>query len=402
MELTHAALKSPPDMHTNGHTERERVRTGLGTLAGTLLLADGSCFRGQGLGAPGVTTGELVFTTSMTGYQEALTDPSYRGQILMFTYPLIGTYGVVSGRAQSREIQARAAIVATLSPCWSELSAHASLGEHLRANHVPALHGVDTRAIAQVVRTHGAMPAAISVHEPGLEPPLDDLQRALRACSYDTVDFVDETTVAEPEVHGHGRRLIALLDCGNKRSVIEELLRRDCQVVVLPAWTSAPDIRALAPDGVVLSNGPGNPEAAAWNRLDGRSIGETIRGLYGKLPLFGICLGHQLLALAAGGRTYKLKFGHRGANHPVQDCRTGRAFITTQNHGYAVDEDSLPPDLLVSHRNLNDGTVEGLCHRTLPIRSVQFHPEGSPGPRDAGLILDEWLDGCCNGASRAA
>jgi carbamoyl-phosphate synthase small subunit len=166
--------------------------------------------------------------------------------------------------------------------------------------------------------------------------------------------------------------------------VIEELVRRDARVTVLPARTSASEILALAPRGLVISNGPGNPAAAP--------VVETVRALYGRLPLFGICLGHQLLALAAGGRTDKLKFGHRGANHPVQDCLTGRAFVTTQNHGYAVDTASLPPDLLVSHRNLNDGTVEGLRHTSLPIRSVQFHPEGAPGPRDAGFILDEWLE----------
>jgi carbamoyl-phosphate synthase small subunit len=207
----------------------------------------------------------------------------------------------------------------------------------------------------------------------------------LEAYSYDTRDFVAETTVPRPEVHGDGNRRIALLDCGNKRSVIEELVRRDARVIVLPARTPAAEILTLAPDGVVISNGPGNPVAAG-------SVAETVRELYGRVPLFGICLGHQLMALAAGGSTYKLKFGHRGANHPVQDCHTGRAFVTTQNHGYAVDPAGLPADLLVSHRNLNDGTVEGLRHRTLPIRSVQFHPEGTPGPRDAGIVLDEWLE----------
>jgi carbamoyl-phosphate synthase small subunit len=372
----------------------------------TLLLSDGTLVHGHGLGAPGIVSGELVFTTAMTGYEEALTDPSYRGQILMFTYPLIGNYGVEPGRAQSNAVQPRAVIVSTLSDSWAGCE---SLGAYLLANRVPAVYGVDTRAIAQWVREHGAMPAALGVHgdDPvgtscvrpdvtprGCEPSLPDLRAALDACDYDTTDFVFETTVRTPEIYGRGgKALIALLDCGNKRSVIDVLLRRDAEVVALPAHTSAAEVLSLRPHGVIISNGPGNPETAA-------PVVDTIRDLYGRVPLFGICLGHQLLALAAGGRTYKLKFGHRGANHPVQECdslktagRARRAFITTQNHGYAVDPASLPPELAVSHRNLNDGTVEGLRHRTLPIHSVQFHPEGAPGPTDSSVVLDEWL-GC--------
>jgi carbamoyl-phosphate synthase small subunit len=337
-------------------------------------------------------SGELVFTTSMTGYQETLTDPSYRGQLVMFTYPLIGNYGVAPGRAQSECVHPGAAILATLSDSWSapEPSGYppdtGPLREYLLFNRVPTLYGVDTRAIAHRIRMHGAMPAVLSIHRAGCEPAICDLLTALNDCSYDTTNFIAEATVTEPTVYGKGSRLIALIDCGNKRHVIDELVRRDTQVAVLPSHTSAQDILSLAPDGVVISNGPGNPSLAA-------DIVETVRQLYGRIPLFGICLGHQLLALAAGGRTYKLKFGHRGANHPVQECSTGRAFITTQNHGYAVDPASLPDDLLVSHRNLNDGTVEGLRHRTLPIQSLQFHPEGAPGPRDAAIVLDEWLDG---------
>ena len=387
MDVVHVATDSPVSAVevAQPRSPAEGARNGANlegtSRQATLLLADSSSFRGQGLGTVGITTGELVFTTAMTGYKEALTDPSYRGQMLMFTYPLIGNYGTDPGREQSERVHPRAAIMATLSSTCSERE---SLSTYLLEHGVPAMHGVDTRAIAQRIRMHGAMPAALSVHEQECEPAMRELESALQSGSYDTTDFIAEATVTEPAVYGQGRRLVALLDCGNKRSVVDELVRRDTQVVALPASTPALDILALAPDGVLISNGPGNPETAG-------PIVETIRELYGRVPLFGLCLGHQLLALAAGGRTYKLKFGHRGANHPVQDTASGRAFITTQNHGYAVDPDSLPADLFVSHRNLNDGTVEGLRHRTLPIRSVQFHPEGAPGPRDAGVILDEWV-----------
>ncbi|HEX8919090.1 MAG TPA: carbamoyl phosphate synthase small subunit, partial [Chloroflexota bacterium] len=260
-----------------------------------------------------------------------------------------------------------------------------SLREFLNGHDVPALHGVDTRAIARHIRCHGSMPAALSIHRPGEEPSRAEFREALERFRYDSVDYVTGASVSAPQWHGDGRRLIALLDCGGKRGMIDELMRRDSRVVVLPAGTPAPAILDFAPAGVVISNGPGNPEAAA-------PVIETVRRLWGRVPLFGICLGHQVLALAAGGSTYKLKFGHRGANHPVQDVQTGRAFVTTQNHGFAVDAASLPGDLVVSHRNLNDGTVEGLRHQRLPIRSVQFHPEGAPGPRDAGVMLDEWLE----------
>lgn len=368
-------------MQTTEQVSSQSAAIARGPLAATLMLSDGTCFYGRGAGVEGLASGEVVFTTAMTGYQEALTDPSYRGQILMFTYPLIGNYGVAAGRAQSSQLQASGVVVATLSAAQAQ---SAPLAGYLARHGVPTMHGVDTRALALWTRRHGAMPGVMSVHAEQHAPSLAVLRMMLDACSYETRNFVAEATVMRPEVHGDGSRRIALLDCGNKRSVIDELVRRDTRVIVLPAHTSPADIMALRPHGVVVSNGPGNPASAP-------SVVETIRELYGRIPLFGICLGHQLLALAAGGSTYKLKFGHRGANHPVQDTVTGHAFVTTQNHGYAVDPRSLPADLLVSHRNLNDDTVEGLRHRTLPIRSVQFHPEGAPGPKDAGVLLDEWL-----------
>ncbi len=351
-------------------TQRSPDKNGTRAMAATVLLADGLHFEGKAIGVD-----------AMTGYQEALTDPSYRGQLLLFTYPLIGNYGVLPVRSQSAAVHPGGVLCSHLSPSWAGQS---GLAAWLTSARVPLVYDVDTRAIALHTRRHGSMAAAVAVHLSHTAPDRVLMEAALVSCAYDETDYVSEVTPWHPAIHGQGTRTIALLDCGAKRQMIRELVQRHMRVIVLPASTSASAILALAPHAVVISNGPGNPAAVEY-------IVETIRHLWDRVPLFGICLGHQLVALAAGATTLKLPFGHRGANHPVMDVRSGRAFISTQNHGYAVDSDSLPDDLLVSHRNLHDGTVEGLRHRTLPIRSLQFHPEGAPGPADGAHAFDEWL-----------
>ena len=352
-------------------------------LQGTLLLGDGTLLEGRGIGEPGmVAAGELVFTTAMTGYQEALTDPSYAGQLLLFTTPLLGTYGMASHRVQSSRLHPAALLCAHYSP---SAAASPSLLATLSRHHLPLLTDLDTRRLTHHLRSHGSLPAALLLHPLDTSPALPHLQQAIDSLAYDATDYISTVTPTHPRVVGAGSRSLVLLDCGTKEALVSQLVQRDCQVTLLPATTAPEDILALRPDGVVLSNGPGNPETAT-------DVIATIRLVLGRVPLFGICLGHQLLALAAGGRTSKLPFGHRGANHPVIEVGTGRGVITTQNHGYAVDEDSLPDEFMVSHRHLHDGTVEGLVHRELPVRSVQFHPEGAPGPKDAAGILDDWLD----------
>ena len=352
-------------------------------LGGTLLLGDGTMVEGRGIGEPGMlAAGELVFTTAMTGYQEALTDPSYAGQLLCFTTPLLGTYGMASHRAQSSRIHPAALLCAHYSP---SAAPSPSLRAALTAQHRPLLTDLDTRRLTHHLRAHGSLPAALVLHRPDESPSLPRLQHAIATLHYGDTDFIGQVTPAHPRVVGAGSRTLVLLDCGTKEALVTQLVSHDCAVLVLPASTPPEAILALRPDGVVLSNGPGNPQTAT-------GVIATIRSLLGQVPLFGVCLGHQLLALAAGGRTSKLPFGHRGANHPVVELSTGRAFITTQNHGYAVEEASLPDELVVTHRHLHDGTIEGLVHRELPIRSVQFHPEGAPGPKDAASVLDLWLD----------
>ncbi len=351
-----------------------------------LVLEDGSVYEGRPLGAPATAVGEVVFNTSMTGYQEILTDPSYAGQIVIPTYPLIGNYGINAEDFESRRIQVRGFIVREHCDAPSHWQSERTVHEFLASQGVPGISGVDTRAVTRRLRTRGVMMGIVtSEHAPG--EALEALKTQPR---YGELDFVKRVTAQERyawAAPAAAQRPIAvtIVDMGFKYNIARILRAKGCAVTIVPATTTADEILAARPDGVVLSPGPGDP--ALLDYMTGAA-----RGLMGRTPLMGICLGHQVLAHALGGRTFKLKFGHRGGNHPVKDLATGRVHITAQNHGYAVDAGSLPPDVTVSQVNLNDGTVEGLAHRSLPLISIQYHSEASPGPLDNVPMFDRFLE----------
>lgn len=346
---------------------------------GYLVLEDGTVFPGARIGATSWGGGEVVFTTSMTGYQEILSDPSYRGQIVVMAYPLIGNYGVSPDAWEADGPHVAGFIIRENCSLPSHHRARGRLDDLLRTHAVVGLAEVDTRRLVRHLRTQGLMRGVI-VDDPGPAA----LAQARQILPTEAQDLVGQVSRVTPSVlPGAGAR-IAVLDCGVKHGIVDALRRRRCEVLLLPHLTPAAEVASYRPDAVLVSNGPGDPVV-----LEGTI--ETIRGLLGTVPLMGICLGHQLLALALGGRTYKMKFGHRGSNQPVYETATGRVMVTTQNHGYAVDPD-LPADAEVTHINLNDGTVEGLRHRHLPVFSVQFHPEGRPGPSDAEILYDRFLE----------
>lgn len=346
-----------------------------------LVLEDGTVFHGRSIGAPTSAVGEVVFNTSMFGYQEILTDPSYAGQIVLMTYPLIGNYGISAEDIESRRIQVAGFVVREACDEPSHNRSVATLSEFLGAQNVPGIDGVDTRSLTRRLRSQGVMMGALAVDE-GVGTVLERLRSAQR---YDTVDFVHLVTADAPypgsELAGPH---VVILDLGVKYNIQRSLRRLGCRITVVPASTSAADILALKPDGIVLSPGPGDPL-----QLD--SVVREVQALLGKTPILGICLGHQMLARALGAKTFKLKFGHRGGNHPVKDLLSGKVTITAQNHGYAVDPDSLRGGAEVSQINLNDNTVEGLRHRDLPILSIQYHAEASPGPWDNRDTFERFL-----------
>ena len=378
-----------------------------------IALEDGRTFFGESFGAYGTTVGEVCFNTSMTGYQEVLTDPSYRGQIVVMTYPLIGNYGINALDTESAQPHVRGFVVGELSPVSSNWRSTGSLDEYLKKWNVCGIQGVDTRALTKHLRVRGAMRACISSE-------VEDANSAVGLASNSRQmvgsDYVQEVTT--PEIYewdpgdklsrdwtiikGSGeqadtfsesgqmfRRLspvkhrIVAYDYGIKFNILRRLRQHGFKVMVVPATTKAGDILAMKPDGVFLSNGPGDPGALPY-------LYKELRQLIGKCPIFGICLGHQLLGLAYGGKAFKLKFGHRGGNQPVKDLSTGKVSITSQNHGFAIDADSLPSEVEISHINLNDQTVEGIRHKEYPIFSVQYHPEASPGPHDASYFFEKF------------
>jgi carbamoyl-phosphate synthase small subunit len=377
-----------------------------------LALEDGTLFRGESFGAHRTQAGEICFNTAMTGYQEVLTDPSYRGQIVAMTYPLVGNYGINLLDVESETPQVRGFVIEELSPLASNWRSQGSLEDFLLKHGIPGIQGIDTRALTRRLRSSGAMRACIAMEDVSDEEAVN----LAKSVPYEGVDFVKEVTTAAPfdwdvedklsrkwilsrsdfppeaSADAEGNLFEALppvshqivaYDFGLKRNILRSLRRNGFSVKVVPATTPADEVLAMNPQGVFLSNGPGDPAALEYAH-------EAVRGLIGKRPMFGICLGHQILALALGGRTFKLKFGHRGANQPVKDLRTGKVAITSQNHGYAVDPDSLPDSVEVTHVNLNDGTVAGLRHKEYPAFSVQYHPEASPGPHDASYFFEEF------------
>lgn len=377
-----------------------------------LVLEDGRSFRGRSFGAPGERIGEVVFNTGMTGYQEILSDPSYCGQLVVMTAPHIGNTGVNDFDPESWKPQVAGFIVRSYSETYSSWRSRGSLSQVLRDHNIVAISEIDTRALTRHIRSAGAMRGIISTEEDSIEklikkacaaPPMEGLDLTCVVTCEEPYHWSEgggqwrtdsgawriskaqqQGAVAQPESLSDQSFHVVAYDFGLKRTILRRLVDHGCRVTVVPATTSAAQVMALQPDGVFYSNGPGDPAAVNY-------AVDTLRDLLGQVPVFGICLGHQLMGLALGGKTFKLPFGHHGINHPVRHLPTGCVEITSQNHGFAVDPDSLPADVEITHINLNDQTVEGLRHRRIPAFSVQYHPEAGPGPYDATYLFREFI-----------
>lgn len=348
-------------------------------MKSVLVLEDGTYFPGEAFGRKGETTGEVVFNTCMTGYQEISTDPSYNGQIVTMTYPLIGNYGFNSQDDESYKTHVQGFIVKELCDAPNNWRNTISPEEYFKNNNITGIKGIDTRALTQHIRRFGSMFGIISTECGNVDTLLEKLNKKKNEQRCLVMEVTTKTHIHKP---GKGKRVV-LMDYGVKYNIIRSLEKRDCDLHILPASSSCKEILDLNPDGILLSNGPGDPR-------DLREITETVRQLLGKKPILGICLGHQLLGLALDGTIYKLKFGHHGGNHPVRDYITGRCYITSQNHNYALEKDFCS-DAAITHVNINDNTVEGFRHKQMPILSVQYHPEAAPGPRDSAYIFDDFI-----------
>ena len=367
-------------------------------MRATLALENGIWYDGESAGASGETSGEVVFNTSMTGYQEILTDPSYSGQIVAMTASQIGNYGITPEDGESRGIQIAGFIVRDESPIASNWRSEDTLRDYLTRNNVVAISDIDTRALTRVLRSSGVMRGVIAT---GDVDPRELVEKARAVPQMEGSDLVLGVTCESPfdwepepsdefalaaQRPARGPLKIAAYDFGMKWNILRRFSAYGCDVRVYPATTPASELLSAAPDGVFLSNGPGDPAVLSYAIDNARELVQA------DVPVFGICLGHQILSLAMGGRTYKLKFGHRGANHPVKELASGKVEITSQNHGFAVDPETLPKDVTVTHVNLYDGTVEGLKHETKPVFCVQYHPEAAPGPHDADYLFQQFID----------
>jgi carbamoyl-phosphate synthase small subunit len=349
-----------------------------------IALNDGLVLSGESFGARGERFGELVFNTSMTGYQEIITDPSYKGQIVMMTYPLIGNYGVNSIDIESDRTALEGFVVKELSRIVSNWRSEMGVGEYLKSKNVLGIEGIDTRALTKHIRVQGAMNAVLSTED------LDDQSLINKARSMPGLiglDLVKEVIPDKPYVYSNkGLFNVIVLDCGVKLNMLRILEALNCSLTVVPANSRPEDILKYNPDGILISNGPGDPAAVPY-------LVDSIKKILGRVPIFGICFGHQVISLALGAKTYKLKFGHHGANHPVKDIRTNKVYITSQNHSFCVDQSTLDRDRIdITHINLNDNTVEGISHKDMPLYSIQFHPEASPGPREAKYIFNDFIE----------